>query len=67
MKMYEIINNFHGTTARTKYSPEAREKIEIMRAEGKALAAEIAAMNRSRNKLCGVSDCCCGNGWGERK
>ena len=64
---HTISNSFHGTVATTKYSEEERERIAMCRAQGTATEAEVQAMRRAHNKLCGNSTCTCSNGWGERK
>ncbi len=63
----ELRNNFHNTTATTKYSAQERCKITERVYTGVATPAEYAAMHRAWKKLCGMTGCVCGDSWGERK
>jgi hypothetical protein len=64
--MYTLTNNFHNTETKSKYSPAERDDIDARVYNGKATPAEKQARKRAWNKLCGISDCQCSNGWGER-
>lgn len=64
--MYILINTYHNTVATTKYSPEERKEISYRVYSGVATNAEKQARNRARRSLCGIRECMCSNGWGER-
>lgn len=67
MKLHTYTNNFHGTTARSKYSPEELYT-EYVRAcaSGDTTHPAYKAVQRLRRKLCGIKGCECSDWKGER-
>lgn len=66
--MMELTNSFHGTkmtVAMTEADILELERI-IVTGNGEELRAAKATVRRIRNKLCGCSDCTCGDFLGRR-
>lgn len=63
-----LINTFHNTKAKTRYTQEQLNDIEHKDATrpGLVTSAERSLIYRIRKQLCGIKDCTCGNFWGAR-
>lgn len=64
--MYTYTNSFHNTSARSRYSPEQLEDISVRILGHLLSSAEKAMQYRLWKKLCGMSDCTCGDNFGRR-
>lgn len=63
--MTTLRNSFHRTVARTRYTD--RELSMVLCTEpGQRTATEKSLVSRLRNKLCGITDCNCGDELGRR-
>ncbi len=61
----ELRNTFHNTWAYTRYTPEELDRIANTPSYERT-PAEKSLVRRLHDKLCGSSDCTCGNSLGER-
>lgn len=64
-KTMKLTNNFHGTEAQTRFSPDELDHIQNTH-PANWTDAEKRLVRRLRNALCGSSACSCGGTFGER-
>lgn len=66
--METLINTFHHTEAKTRYTQEQLNDIEHRNGTRpeKVTSAERSLIYRIRKQLCGIKGCTCGNFWGAR-
>ena len=65
MKLNRLTNRFHETEARTRYNDEQIYYI-CNKSDQDRTSAEKALVRRLHDKLCGSTDCTCGDDVGRR-
>ena len=59
-------NTYHNTEYKTKKTQDELDAIEHAVIFGYATPSEVRFVNRVNDRLCGMSDCSCGDFWGRR-